>query len=137
MSRAFRPDSCRQHSAGSVGGLTRFFRLHFPNETKKVILRRIISVRDLGPEEQVRPDWRWAKFRDADDRLPGGLAVKVRRVFGDVPRELPGAADDAIFGASDDEVKRFEHKPRKGKRLEVTRQRNGCGQIPGVSSASF
>jgi hypothetical protein len=54
-----------------------------------------------------------------------------------VPRELPGAADDAIFGASDDEVERFEHKPRKGKRLEVTRQRNGCGQIPGVSSASF
>ena len=63
--------------------------------------------------------------------------MEVRGVLGDMPRELPGAADDAVLGAGNDKVKGFGHAVRKGMRAEVTRQRNECSRILGVSSASF
>ena len=73
----------------------------------------------VGP--RVRP----SLVADApeDDDLTGGGAVEVGGILCDAPRELAGTADDAVFSAGNDEVERLGrgHRPRKGKRTEVTR----------------
>jgi alanine dehydrogenase len=89
----------------------------------------------IGP--RVRP----SLVADApeDDDLTGGGAVEVGGILCDAPRELAGTADDAVFSAGNDEVERLGrgHRPRKGKRTEVTLQRSGGGVDSGRVFRTF